>query len=323
MSEEKEDNLAARSADNDQVVTVLGGSFTVIFEGKEKKAQCKFCSSKFKYHHSTSSLSYHLKAKHPFSSTTTSSDYASSSKTSSQQALSTMWETRKMTPNHENEITNDLVKWIARNSRPLNIVEDKGLEDLIKIASKCSTYKLPQRKTISQRIDDLFIAERAKVSELLNNSANIALTADYWSSRRNDSYLGITAHTLTHSWEIKCMALGITHSLESHTAENIKEQVKKLLSEWDIDFIKIAGISTDNAYNIVNAMKELNVNRIPCMAHTIQLSILCALKACDVDKELKKARNIVGRFKRVSQMKVHLNAAQAQQGKRPKSLVGI
>lgn len=89
-------------------------------------------------------------------------------------------------------------------------------------------------------------------------------------------------------WELQSMALGITRTLESHTAANIKEQVEKLLSDWKIDLVKIAAINTDNAFNIVNAMKELKINRIPCMAHTIQLSILCALKACDVDKELKK-----------------------------------
>lgn len=96
-------------------VTILNGAFTVHHEGKERTAKCKYCDSTFKYHHSTSSLSYHLKAKHPFTSTTT--DYSGTS----QQSLSTTWEERKMTPSHQNDITNGLVRWIARNARPVNI----------------------------------------------------------------------------------------------------------------------------------------------------------------------------------------------------------
>ena len=44
-----------------------------------------------------------------------------------------------------NEITNAIAIWIAKNSRPVNICNEEGFEDVIKVANGCSTYKLPSR----------------------------------------------------------------------------------------------------------------------------------------------------------------------------------
>ena len=43
---------------------MLGGKFSFVSDNEVK---CKYCEAVFKYHNSVSSLSYHLRNKHPFS----------------------------------------------------------------------------------------------------------------------------------------------------------------------------------------------------------------------------------------------------------------
>lgn len=266
-------STANNPQDSENELYVLNGAFKVMYNGNNKKAVCKLCDQGFKYHHCTSSLSYHLKAKHPFTGAIPNEKKQNESK---QKTLSSLWSTQRLSPSHENYITNAIAKWIARDSRPYHVVEDKGLQYLLKTATKSVEYKLPLRKTISQRVHDLSIAEKSKVAEKLNSSAYIAITADCWSSKCNDSYLVLTAHTLSDLWEMETMTLGVTHTTVTHTAVNIKEQVDKQLAAWTIEKQKISSISTDNAYNMVNATNELGLNRTPCMAHTLQLSIQSA-----------------------------------------------
>jgi len=71
---------------------------------------------KLKYDRSTSSLSYHLRTKHAFVSGT---NVAHSS--TFQPSLSEMLEQARC-----DSISNSIAKWIATNSRPINIVEDDG-----------------------------------------------------------------------------------------------------------------------------------------------------------------------------------------------------
>ena len=45
----------------------------------------------------------------------------------------------------------------------------------------------------------------------LNNAVHVALTAYYWSSLANDSYLGVTGHTIDHCWSLHSFALAVYH----------------------------------------------------------------------------------------------------------------
>jgi hypothetical protein len=47
-----------------------------------------------------------------------------------------------------------------------------------------------------------------------------------------------------------------------------------MLTDFDITVPKIAGITTDNGSNVVNAVvQELNVDHMPCFAHTLNLVV--------------------------------------------------
>ena len=88
-------------------------------------------------------------------------------------------------------ITEAIAKWIAMNGKPTNIVTDEGLQDVIRIASSNRSYELPSRLVIDSRLDDLFNSEK-------------------------DSYLGVTGHTIDHSWSLHSFALAVYHVEDRH-----------------------------------------------------------------------------------------------------------
>src|SRR4029434_4677809 len=129
-------------------------------------------------HRSSSSLSYHLNAKHPTESSPrldgrqpTHHDFSS-----------------KITRPVREKVTNAYAVWVAGDCRPINIFEDGELTEVIRIA-----YDLPSRGPIVSRIHSLYDGERARKVQLLEQAASVALTGDHWTSVRNDNYLGVSS----------------------------------------------------------------------------------------------------------------------------------
>ncbi|CAK6984388.1 zinc finger BED domain-containing protein 1-like, partial [Scomber scombrus] len=66
---------------------------------------------------------------------------------------------------------------------PLGVVEDKGLQKVLQIASSDTTYELPCRKTVTKRVQQLYDNEKEDKENLLLEKAEcVALTGDHWTS---------------------------------------------------------------------------------------------------------------------------------------------
>nr|XP_024654066.1 zinc finger BED domain-containing protein 1-like [Maylandia zebra] len=121
------------------------------------KVVCLECKKEFAYHRSSSSLAYHLNAKHPAASAATASsedvsNIASQSKAFRQTKLEN---TPRMSKSATDRLTNVIAKWIAMNCRPINIVEDEGLTEVLQIASNDPSYKPPCRTTVTTKISKI------------------------------------------------------------------------------------------------------------------------------------------------------------------------
>ncbi|CAB5395176.1 unnamed protein product [Rhizophagus irregularis] len=112
---------------------------------------------------------------------------------------------------------------------------------------------------------------------------DIFLTLDAWSSPAHLPYLGITAHWLTSKFEPQEVLLNMEELPYPHSVIEIQEHLFDLFYEWGIDS-KIIAIVTDNGSNIRKACNNISIGkRIPCAAHTLQLSIG---KGLDIIKKL-------------------------------------
>src|SRR4029434_1773187 len=109
------------------------------------KVVCSICQAEFSHHRSSSCLSYHLNAKHPTES--------SPRLDGRQPTLHDF--SRKSTRPVREKVTNADAVEVAVDCRHINIVEDGGLTDVIRIALGDNSYDLPSRGTIVSRIHSL------------------------------------------------------------------------------------------------------------------------------------------------------------------------
>ena len=69
------------------------------------------------------------------------------------------------------------------------------------------------------------------------------------------------------------------------------------MCHWNIQD-KVEASTTDNAWNISNTMSNLNILNIPCVGHTLQVSVLKSFELHIVTKMLARVRKIASHFHR-------------------------
>ena len=96
---------------------------------------------------------------------------------------------------------------------------------------------------------------------------------------------------------LKSVILSTKELQVEHTAEQLSETLTELMTEWNLEK-KMDGCCTGNGKNTVNAVKSLDMFNIPCVGHTLQLSVLKSFELKEVSKMLGRLRKIAGHFYR-------------------------
>src|SRR4029434_1570607 len=116
---------------------LLGGKFLFKRQNDgtidKTKVVCSICQAECSYHRCSSSLSYHnhLNAKHPTES--------SPRLDGRQPTLHDF--SRKISRPVREKVTEAVAVWVAGDCRPINIVDDGGLTEVIRIASILTIYR--------------------------------------------------------------------------------------------------------------------------------------------------------------------------------------
>ena len=314
-----------------KVVGPMNGKFT--FQKRpdgtidKGRAICLLCKKEFAYHRSSSSSAHHIDAKHPVASAATAnvssedvSNLASHSKTLRQTKFEE--NTPCVSKSATDRLTNVLAKWIAMNCRPINIVEDEGLTEVLQTASNDPSYKPPCRTTLTTKISKMYDGEKKnKLEILVEDSPNcVAITGDHWTSVGNHSYLGVTGHFIDGEWNLNSFALTVMKSETRHFADKCAEQFLKVANDWGIEN-KISTIGTDSAANMLAAMRALPYEHIACNAHILQRTITVCLDNSGFAGVLAKCRKIVGHFKQSPASTTELNQQQVALGKKSEQLI--
>ena len=84
----------------------------------------------------------------------------------------------------------------------------------------------------------------------------VALTADCWTSLRNDGYMTVTVHYLSKQLKMVSRVLNTITFSERHNAEKLAKELS-IVNNWRITD-KIVAVVTDNALNIVNVGESFN-----------------------------------------------------------------
>jgi hypothetical protein len=126
------------------------------------------------------------------------------------------------------------------------------------------------------------------------------LTTDFWTSIDNKGYIGITCSWLEDFQPVEAL-LNLLYVPHPHTGEIIKELLVHEIEKWSLNE-KIVAIATDNGSNMTKSIRLLGevieVERIPCAAHTLQLSVKKGLKIDDnIEILILRARRLILFFK--------------------------
>ena len=206
------------------------------------------------------------------------------------------------------QLDNQLVRLIARECHPFSLVEDAEFRRFVQML--CPGYQIPSRKTLTNSlIPILHQTTIMKVKATLDVATAVCLTADGWTSVNNDSFLAITAHFLDEETNMCSKLLGCVEFNEKHTAANLADKLHETAREWNIDY-KIVGIVTDNAANIVSAVRLCKWRHIPCYAHTLNLIVQTSIKV--IKSEIEKVKSIVQYFKHSAHALAKLHSVQKQ-----------
>nr|XP_055075107.1 E3 SUMO-protein ligase ZBED1-like [Misgurnus anguillicaudatus] len=125
----------------------------------------------------------------------------------------------------------------------------------------------------------------------------------------------------TSQGSVKQKVLHTRAVYKSQTGKVVAEEISDILEEFEIDPSKIVAVTVDNASNMDIAIKKLQILKIGCFAHTLNLAAQKIYKIASIDKWAARIRAVVVWFKRSSMSKTVLTEKQQLLGLPQHSLI--
>lgn len=209
-----------------------------------------------------------------------------------------------------------LLEFIINDSQSFHILKNEGFRKFLHALDP--SYSIPCDKTIKSLISEAYkLGIKNLLTLIINSCEFISLTTDLWTARSRTGYIGVTGHWLNEKFEPYNMLVSIENILYPHTAEAISNYLEKYIEEYRLES-KLFCIITDNGSNMKAAVKLLNnkndkIQRLPCVAHTLQLTIIKTLKS--INKQVMRYKKLVKFFQSPKQSE-RLQTVQIELSKR-------
>ena len=163
-------------------------------------------------------------------------------------------------------------------NQPLSTITNPAYKE--KMSQFDPSFVVPGEQKIKTMITKSYKYNYQNLKNILSETAaTVSLTTDLWSSRAKHGYIGITAAWITPDFKVKDVMLEIKYAPSPHTADVVAELLYECISNWDLDG-RVTAIVTDNGSNMKAAFPILvkkdrceEIQRLPCVAHTLQLAI--------------------------------------------------
>ena len=284
------------------------GKFVELDKNKRTSVHCKLCAKVLKYAGNTTNLRYHLEHSHraefqalqlaQASEKEAGRTRTAASSSSNRQSITSAFQAQIPIPRSSprwNKLTDAVCYFIAKDMQPIDTVNDTGFRNMISVFEP--RYTPPDRKTIATHyLPQKFDTEKKRIMELVASARYFAITTDLWTSRAKHAYTGLTIDYITEEYSLQSHLLATKEFPDSHTADNIAEELEAILGEWKLPVDGLCAATTDNGSNIVLATEVLGWPRMPCFSHTLQLAVERAVSLPEVSKALARCRRLVSHF---------------------------
>lgn len=182
--------------------------------------------------------------------------------------------------------------WAITDDVSLNKTTSRRLRRLLSYRNPLLKPAIPSsRNTTRKWVVQAFKNHLLVVKEsILTARSRITLSFDGWTSKSQFDCLGVFAHYLDKNNCIKNVLLGLRNTYGSHTAEEIKNHLYNVITEYGIDdklayFVADSAIANDKALTLLE--NELSINadtqRLRCSCHVINLVCKAVLYGVDID----------------------------------------
>lgn len=164
---------------------------------------------------------------------------------------------------------------IIMDSRPFGDFSRPGMREFL--AAAVPGFRPFHRTTVRRRLRVRYHEHRQKLRQALSRVSDIALTTDIWKDARNRYYICVTGHFFDDKYKFVSLTLSFQSIRGRHLADRLSQHLKREIMLLNIEE-KVRSITSDNASNIVSAIKQLDYGtHHSCMAHNLHLIVQSVL----------------------------------------------
>ena len=194
-----------------------------------------------------------------------------------------------------------LVKWVTENNRPMNIVNDRELEELLTAGRP--HIKVPSAATVSRDVKACFKKCCERIGKLLKeHPGRVHIASDAWSSPNHRAFIAWTVH-LEHEGqmlaflldmveipEVMSYAVTVCQStylslIQSHSGVTMALAFQHMLKRFRLQD-RVLAFNGDNATSndtqttkLASLKNSFKIdNRVRCFNHTTQLSAMALIR---------------------------------------------
>nr|XP_055074037.1 E3 SUMO-protein ligase ZBED1-like [Misgurnus anguillicaudatus]XP_055074038.1 E3 SUMO-protein ligase ZBED1-like [Misgurnus anguillicaudatus]XP_055074039.1 E3 SUMO-protein ligase ZBED1-like [Misgurnus anguillicaudatus]XP_055074040.1 E3 SUMO-protein ligase ZBED1-like [Misgurnus anguillicaudatus] len=214
---------------------------------------------------------------------------------------------RKLNDEKVNECHRAVTRFVVKGLHSFSTVDQPDFREMIRTINP--RYKPPSRDYLSNSlIPAWYQVEKENLLSAVKDVTKAAITADGWTSLAQDHYLTVTLH-YTRQGTTVGKVLKTKAVYEAQTGDAVAEEVEAMLKEFEVRE-KVVAATVDNAANMDVAVKKMQVLKISCFAHTLNLAAQKINKCSIICNWSARVRAIVVWMKRSHMAKVILKEKQ-------------
>lgn len=151
------------------------------------------------------------------------------------------------------QLTDDLVNVTIDNNLPYNFLRSSSLHTLLENISGRKIL-FPSMRQIMGNLSGQYERMKKELIRVLQNQKYVCVTCDVWSSR-GQSFIGITVHYITESYERKSYVLAFRPITGKQSYDVLAKIISSVFKEYGLPVEKITHIVTDGGSAFCKAFR--------------------------------------------------------------------